>query len=186
MPKNLLQKTLAVIVFAPILFIAIFPGTFRTLVDSVAYPWAHPWSGKPTLTGRWQGDLKIGNQDYPVTLDLERKPLVSHRRGTRGKYPQRGGFTGTAQWTDHRGQDHRYDLTGRSNRAGSEISMHLTATARPSSPEPQPTLQQLLGAWDGTTLVLTGETTFGIFDGTSETYPADSPTLPVTVTLKHP
>lgn len=179
-----LQKALAFLVIAPIIAVGIFPAPFRTLVDSFSYPWAHSMGGRPTLTGSWKGDLRIGGQVYPLTLEIERKPLKSHRKGTRGRYPRRGGFTGTAQWTDAAGQPHRYDLSGRANRSGSEVSLHLTSTGRPSSPELQPVVQDLAGVWQGGSLRLSGAATFGIFNQGTETYPSDSPTLPAAADLE--
>lgn len=146
----------------------------RGLLDGLAYPWAHPWTGKPALIGTWQGDLRIGGKSYPLTLAIERKPLKSHRRATEGRMPRRGGFTGTAEWKDSRGRTTRFDLSGRANRSASEVTLQLTATARPSSSEIQPVVHTLKGALAGTALRLRGEASYGIFENGAARYPPDT------------
>jgi hypothetical protein len=155
---------------------AVLAPFLRSALDGLAYPWAHPWTGKPALVGRWQGNLYVNGQTYPLTLEIERKPLKSHRKGTEGRMPKHGGFTGTAEWRDPQGRISRFEVSGRANRAASEVTLNLTATERPSSSAIQPVVHKLRGALEEDALRVGGEASYGIFEGGRETYPSDTPT----------
>jgi hypothetical protein len=82
-----------------ILFPALNDG-WDGLLDA---PWAHSWSGRPTLTGTWTGKFTSpGGDEFAVLLDIRR---AKHTDGT--YYNEKGvgaHIDGQAQWCDNQGR----------------------------------------------------------------------------------
>ena len=185
MVKKVGGLILVVAIIVVVLALAVFPEQFRYLVDSAMNPWAHSLTGQPTLTGRWRGQVNFeGRPGREMHLEIRRDPLVSHRRATRGKFARHGAFTGTAQMPNEQGVLINYEVWGRANRDGSQITLHLRDLNRQPSPKEQPLLQLLHGSWGGTTLQLDGQYALDLYDGHSSKYESGAPTPAVTATLQ--
>lgn len=174
--SNLLRTAIAIILGIVIVF---FSFGFDYALDCLFYPWAHSLTGKPTLMSNWRGQIIfVGQTNREISLRLRREPYNS------GSYPEGPTFDGTAQMPDELGNLIDYDVSGRSNRSGSEVVISLACKNRKSFPQKQAVLQELRGSWNGETLTLSGKCYLYVFDEKSATTTSTDPALAVTTTLK--
>jgi hypothetical protein len=127
----------------------------------VAAPWAYSIGGRPTLTGRWQGQANpAGGLGGPVWLEIERGRTFSKRTRRRlldnlsytriGAHPT---LYGTALWCRSDGSASRYKLSGWATRDSDVVvTFQLDSGVSPHSQE----LNETRGHWSGSSLTLSG------------------------------
>jgi hypothetical protein len=181
MRKNGLVLLLIVIV----LLVAggFFAPTVYRWVDALSNPWAYADASGNSLTGKWSGQLNLSGQaSRPFKLALRRDEMDGRKRQIR--FARAGLFDGTAQVPDEAGRMLNYEVWGKTNRSGSDITMNFRPTNRQSETFKQAQWTQMKGRWQGTTLTLQGAADLVLYTGQGATSTSEDAPLSLSAQLK--
>ena len=141
-------------------------------------PWAWGWFGRPTLIGEWVGQFRLpAGQRGAAYLNLTHNPNDDFKGSRLGRnLPP---LSGTAQGCFSATGIQTYTLSGGAAASGDDVELSFGAQ-KPTVPGYA--LQSLKGAWDGSSLTLSGTFTT-ILDTQGSTRVASEPnqTQPTTI-----
>jgi hypothetical protein len=118
------------------------------LTDAAAYPWAHSFTGGPTLTGDWKGQLTTANGTrFDVSLRL------AHRRSG-SKCSQCPTIEGAMRICETGGAPRSIDVWGRTEDwRGTRLYLKVRDDGAPD----KLTVGEMSGAWAGETITMTAQ-----------------------------
>ncbi len=132
-----------------------FAPTIYRWVDALSNPWAYPAADGTSLTGLWNGQLNVAGQaSRPFKLELRRDAMDGRKRQIR--FARMGVFDGAAQVPDEAGRLLNYEIWGKTNRSGTDITLNFRPTNRQPESFKQAQWTQLRGSWHGAALKLNG------------------------------
>lgn len=132
-----------------------FAPTFYRWSDALSNPWAYPAANGTSLTGVWNGQLNVtGQANRPFKLELRRDAMDGRKRQIR--FARMGVFDGTAQVPDEAGRVLNYEIWGKTNRSGTDVTINFRPTNRQPEAFKQAQWTQLRGSWHGAALKLNG------------------------------
>lgn len=160
-----------------------FAPTFYRWWDALSNPWAYPNAVGASLTGKWSGQLNVSGQaSRPFKLELLRGEMQGRKRQIR--FARIGLFDGTAQVPDEAGRLLDYEVWGKTNRSGSDITINFRPTNRQPESFKQAQWTQLRGSWQGATLTLQGAAELVLYTTTGAVSTSEDAPLSLNAELK--
>ena len=160
-----------------------FAPTLYRWWDGLSNPWAYANANGASLTGKWNGVLNVSGQaSRSFKLELLRGEMAGRKRQIR--FARIGLFDGTAQVPDEAARVLNYEVWGKTNRNGSEITINFRPINRQPESFKQAQWTQLRGSWQGATLMLQGAAELVLYTATGAVSTSEDAPLSLSASLQ--